>query len=274
MPEPLLRLHDGFVHTSPQLGEAVCELQSVLRRYRPDVMTDGLFGLGTERAVRAFQSAHGLQADGVVGPETWQALRHPALMPEPHRSPTSYPLDHRQLLEDLEAAARHGPSIEAAAGRSGLAPGVIVALGSRESRWGLALDPSGAEGTGDFVPRPYLLEHRRSVLPQDGGGFRRGLLQIDYDAHEFARTGAWSDPCANIEYGCMVLIEARSLLRRRTMLSARALLRASLAACSCGTGNVLRALRQGVDVDFYTSGRNYSADVLDRVGFFQAHGWE
>ena len=54
MPEPLLRLHDGFVHTSPQLGEAVRELQSVLRRYRPDVTIDGLFGLGTERAVRAF----------------------------------------------------------------------------------------------------------------------------------------------------------------------------------------------------------------------------
>jgi lysozyme family protein len=38
------------------------------------ISADGLFGSGTESAVKSFQSNHGLRADGVVGPATWQAL--------------------------------------------------------------------------------------------------------------------------------------------------------------------------------------------------------
>lgn len=35
---------------------------------------DGLFGTGTKNAVIAFQKAHGLTQDGIVGPQTWAAL--------------------------------------------------------------------------------------------------------------------------------------------------------------------------------------------------------
>jgi peptidoglycan hydrolase-like protein with peptidoglycan-binding domain len=35
---------------------------------------DGKFGGGTEAAVRAYQRAHRLVPDGIVGTKTWQAL--------------------------------------------------------------------------------------------------------------------------------------------------------------------------------------------------------
>ena len=35
---------------------------------------DGIFGAGTEGAVRAFQADHGLKVDGIIGPASWAAL--------------------------------------------------------------------------------------------------------------------------------------------------------------------------------------------------------
>ena len=65
-------------------GASVRLLQS-----RLGVAADGVFGPGTARAVRRFQRAHGLTADGVVGPATWSALgvagRRPVLHPRGRR---------------------------------------------------------------------------------------------------------------------------------------------------------------------------------------------
>lgn len=35
---------------------------------------DGFFGPNTEKALKAFQTAHGLGADGICGPQTWKAI--------------------------------------------------------------------------------------------------------------------------------------------------------------------------------------------------------
>jgi len=46
-------------------GETVKKLQNAL-----GITADGIFGKGTEKAVRAFQSENGLAGDGLAGPET------------------------------------------------------------------------------------------------------------------------------------------------------------------------------------------------------------
>ena len=56
-------------------GDLVEELQAMLNaKYGAELEVDSRFGKATETAVRAFQKAHGLTADGVAGPKTWQAL--------------------------------------------------------------------------------------------------------------------------------------------------------------------------------------------------------
>jgi Putative peptidoglycan binding domain len=274
MAATVLRLFDGFPDTSPQLRDEVRELQARLRRTDRGIVVDGMFGHGTEQAVRDFQVSRGLRSDGAVGLETWSALldaQHPV---SSDQLATSYRLDDPELSEELVAAARYGALIEAAAAETGVLPAVVAGLGSRQSRWGLTLRPRGAEGAMDLAPRPFARPWREDPLPPDGVGFGRGLLRIDYDAHEFARTGAWRDPAANICQGCQILADARAVLRRRTVLHGRGLLRGALAAYNCGINNVLHAIRQGLDLDFYTSGRDYSRDVISRAGFFQAHGWD
>lgn len=55
-------------------GEDVERLQRALANAGFAVAADGVFGPDTETAVKGFQTAEGLAADGVVGRLTWQAL--------------------------------------------------------------------------------------------------------------------------------------------------------------------------------------------------------
>lgn len=50
-------------------GEVVKQIQKALKLY-----TDGIYGVNTEEAVKAFQRDHGLTADGIVGPATLAKL--------------------------------------------------------------------------------------------------------------------------------------------------------------------------------------------------------
>lgn len=50
-------------------GKEVKELQEFL-----DIEADGIFGKGTETAVKKWQSDNGLVADGIVGPATWDCM--------------------------------------------------------------------------------------------------------------------------------------------------------------------------------------------------------
>ncbi len=69
-------------------GEAVTQLQTCLCQHLPKLnpskFVDGIFGGGTEHAVRVFQRKSGLTPDGCVGKDTWRAvLTAPKAKPSP-----------------------------------------------------------------------------------------------------------------------------------------------------------------------------------------------
>lgn len=56
-------------------GTKVSDLQTRLNESGYDAgKVDGIFGDNTEKAVKALQKASGIAVDGIVGPDTWQAL--------------------------------------------------------------------------------------------------------------------------------------------------------------------------------------------------------
>jgi Putative peptidoglycan binding domain/Transglycosylase SLT domain len=270
---PVLRLFDGMDGTSPELRGEVELLQTILNKDGFGLEVDGRFGRDTEGAVRQFQAERNLSSDGIVGPSTWAALTGTP-PPDPATTIlTTFAPDDPSLLAQLEEAVKYKPFVDEASSANGISVALVGGIGSRESRWGLALKPQGPTGTGDFAERRFPTQFREGPLPPDGGGFGRGLMQIDYDAQEFARGDKWKDPQQNIRAGCGILKSYRDYLQRNTNLVDSALTRAAVAAYNCGPGNVLQAIRDGRDVDFYTAGRSYSADVLNRAGWFQIHGW-
>jgi len=81
-------------------------------------------------------------------------------------------------------------------------------------------------------------------------------MQIDDRYHEFARTGQWKDAEANIMYGAVFF---RDLYDRASSLAN------AIAAYNAGP----KVLASN-EPDVYTTGGDYSSDVLNRIASFGA----
>lgn len=86
-------------------GSQVAELQKLLNEKGFDAGTaDGIFGRGTERAVKEFQASVGLVADGIVGNMTWEALRDNPVKTygfDLEIDFTSYPLNENEYYKEI-----------------------------------------------------------------------------------------------------------------------------------------------------------------------------
>jgi Bacterial SH3 domain/Transglycosylase SLT domain len=156
--------------------------------------------------------------------------------------------------EHLAAANPYKAAVTAAAASyQWLKPAILAAIGSRESGWGIFLDSNDA---GD-------------------GGHGRGIMQIDDRYHQaFISSKNWRDPGVNIKYAVdNVLADYYNYLSKNTSLTGFDLLRGAIASYNAGPGNVVDAVNAGLDVDAYTTGADYSWDVIQRAGWFQDNGW-
>jgi hypothetical protein len=64
-------------------GDSVKELQTLLNKKGYKLVVDGIFGNGTDSALRDFQSKNGLVVDGVCGNATWDKLTYVAPVVQP-----------------------------------------------------------------------------------------------------------------------------------------------------------------------------------------------
>src|SRR6056297_774463 len=59
-------------------GEAVKEVQTLLKKVGYDISTDGIFGYRTKEVVKDFQVNNNLKVDGIVGDNTYNSLKEMA----------------------------------------------------------------------------------------------------------------------------------------------------------------------------------------------------
>ncbi|MEU2135081.1 GH25 family lysozyme [Streptomyces sp. NPDC018352] len=103
-------------------GPAVKAAQAQLAGYGNRIAVDGAFGPATQAAAVAFQRSHGLSADGIIGPKTWNKLVNGTKTSTPTTpapttpAPSNGKLTQRQALAQLAAAG-----IKAPVGRTSLA---------------------------------------------------------------------------------------------------------------------------------------------------------
>lgn len=125
----------------------------------------------------------------------------------------------------MEAADRHKVPLA-----------ILLAVASRESRMGLALD---ADGTGDH-------------------GFGHGIMQVDVRHHpEFTGNHSPHDHRANIDYGAGYLGELIQAFDGDPT--------PAVAAYNAGRSRVRSAMAAGLDPNIVTTGGNYASDVLRRT---------
>jgi N-acetyl-anhydromuramyl-L-alanine amidase AmpD len=128
---------------SGSTGAQVTAVQQLLTAQGFDAVTvDGSFGPATVTAVKTFQTARGLSADGIVGARAWTALLSAGTVPTLKQGDSG--ADVKRLQRSLTAAL--GTTVDA---NGSFGPETVAAVRTYQSGRGLPVD--GIVGSGTWV---------------------------------------------------------------------------------------------------------------------------
>jgi hypothetical protein len=214
------------------------------------------------------------------------------------------------LLTGTRSPASQYASLLWSAGQSyNVDPFLLAGIAERESHFGAALWPKQgkppmgrADGTGDWTARPkgwsistHGVPHATLppgaggspgwsphpsgrgappppyMLPPDGLGWGRGLMQIDFNVHyPWVTTNDWGDPTTNINKAAEILASNLRFFRAQG-LSEDTALRAAVANYNLGDrAFILANVKAGRSPDLKTTGGEYSAYVVGAAQAFQS----
>lgn len=157
-----------------------------------------------------------------------------------------YQIAEQYFAAIVEATAEYAPDDDSEL--SAWFPFLLMAIGSRESHWGLMLDE---EGKGDH-------------------GHGHGVFQIDDRSHKkWIDAHDWRDPAVSVQYAAKIL-RGNYLYFVGKGLSGHLLTRAAVSAYNRGPGNIWWDLKRGCSPDENTTGGDYSSDVWLRARWFHA----
>lgn len=163
--------------------------------------------------------------------------------------------------ENLPRALKYRAELLAAADRFDVSPGLLAAVVSREtnwqSRWMLPPAQGGELGDNGFGHGPGQIDKRSH--PAWCAAWRRSKLTVQDALHRAAE-----------ELGDKVEQARRTSSKELPAPFLAELIRRGVAAYNCSIERVMEALREGRDIDAYTTGRDYSADVMARAEVFRA----
>jgi hypothetical protein len=194
---------------------------------------------------------------------------------EAHRSRKVLGVDLDMTADQLRAVLpaegqTYADVILRVAGETGVSPLIIAAVLAREGDFGATLKPPGPAGTGDFASRTWTKNPDGTPMPMppDGKGWGRGLGQHDwYFDRDWLASNDWTDPYANIRRTADKLLQRAQYFSLRGVADAQ-LLRATLASYNANEAKVLGAIRANADPDSVTTGKNYSAWVLQHAASY------
>jgi hypothetical protein len=234
-------------------GQEVITWQQYLNSQGYALTADGNFGPATEAATKNFQQRHGLVVDGEVGPITFNFA---ASLDEPAPNLIKSNLD---VLTWIKQNLRI--QITVAITGTSFTEDWLAALACRE--------------TGGLLTK-YVNSGNTTVAllaPLMKGDYTNGeyhgysFWQIDIRSFpDFINSGDWvNSQKAAVQAVSVLNTMKKSLIElgiAKYSLPNDGDDRATTASYNCGSGNVMKALEEGQNVDYFTANQNYSSQVF------------